>query len=198
MIEFNKVHVKMYGKLNRWGDCILGSNAKELIVDTFLSLLNENDYDKITVTDLVESCKISRQTFYYHFNSIEEMIKWAFEEESKKALEKAKGCANWVEASYFLVPMLERFNPLFFSAKKSQSLLTIQRQLTVSIYYFTAQYYRSRPNFDQNVTEKQKFMVKYLSTAIVGLIFMEVEYDEEFSYKKIFDQIANLFHSGKN
>lgn len=175
----------------------MGSNAKNLIVDTFLSLLNENDYDKITVTDLVESCAISRQTFYYHFKSIEEMIKWAFDEETKKAFEKAKDCSTWVEASYCLVPMLERFNPLFFSVQKSQSLLMIQRQLTLSIYKFTAQYYKSRPNFDQNVTQKQKFMVKYLSTAIVGLIFMEVEYDQDFSYKKIFDQLKDLFRNEK-
>lgn len=49
-------------------------NKKEVIADAFVSLAQRKNADKITVKDLVEACGISRQTFYYHFQDILEVI----------------------------------------------------------------------------------------------------------------------------
>lgn len=50
------------------------NRTRELIVDSFLQLLEEMPYDKITVRSLIERCKISRNTFYYHFHDIPELL----------------------------------------------------------------------------------------------------------------------------
>ena len=60
----------------------MASKAKYAIISAFLRLVNHKDFEKITVTDLVEECDISRQTFYYHFDDIEKMLAWAFETET--------------------------------------------------------------------------------------------------------------------
>ena len=52
-------------------------NMKNMIADAFLAMTARKSVDKITVTDLVEACDISRQTFYYHFQDILEVIEWA-------------------------------------------------------------------------------------------------------------------------
>lgn len=52
------------------------NQMKELIADAFFALAQKKDIDKISVKDLVETCKISRQTFYYHFQDIFEVIEW--------------------------------------------------------------------------------------------------------------------------
>lgn len=46
------------------------NRTKELIVDTFWQLLEEKPYNKITVQDIVNRCKVNRNTFYYHFQDI--------------------------------------------------------------------------------------------------------------------------------
>ena len=55
------------------------ANMKGMIADAFVSLSGEKPIDKITVKDLVEKCSISRQTFYYHFQDILEVIEWSAE-----------------------------------------------------------------------------------------------------------------------
>ena len=55
-------------------------NVKRMIADTFLQLSKEKRVDKITVKDLVERCGISRQTFYYHFQDILEVIEWSVQQ----------------------------------------------------------------------------------------------------------------------
>ena len=64
---------------------------KAVIAEAFLKLSRQKSVDKITVKDLVEACGISRQTFYYHFQDILEVIQWSaqqfFQEVLKRSLE---------------------------------------------------------------------------------------------------------------
>ena len=55
------------------------NQMKSVIADTFFELAQKKNIDKITVKDLVEACDISRQTFYYHFQDILEVIEWQTE-----------------------------------------------------------------------------------------------------------------------
>lgn len=48
--------------------------AKEQIVSAFLELLAKKPLDKLTVTDIVRSSGVTRQTFYYHFQDIPALI----------------------------------------------------------------------------------------------------------------------------
>lgn len=44
--------------------------TKKEIKNAFLKLLNEKEFDKITVTEIVKTCGINRNTFYYHYEDI--------------------------------------------------------------------------------------------------------------------------------
>ena len=58
--------------------------TKQAIVDTFIKLLNEKPLSKITVTEIIETCGISRNTFYYHFEDIYGLINYLFQKEIEK------------------------------------------------------------------------------------------------------------------
>jgi len=62
---------------------------KNMITDTYLQLLERRNIDKITVKDLVDACGISRQTFYYHFRDIFEVIDWSFERKMQQVLKQS-------------------------------------------------------------------------------------------------------------
>ena len=61
--------------------------TKKAIVETFLELLKEHSLDKITVKDIVEKCGINRNTFYYYYQDIYDLIDDVFDIETKKVLE---------------------------------------------------------------------------------------------------------------
>lgn len=48
--------------------------TKRALTSTFLELLEDKPLDKITVREIVEECGVSRNTFYYHFHDIYELI----------------------------------------------------------------------------------------------------------------------------
>ena len=59
-------------------------NVKPLIADAFLKLSKEKNIDKITVKDIVDECGISRQSFYYHFQDIYDLLSWTFRQDFEK------------------------------------------------------------------------------------------------------------------
>lgn len=61
-------------------------NMKSMIAEAFMTLSKTKDVDKITVTDLVKACHISRQTFYYHFQDILEVIEWSVQQAFQEIL----------------------------------------------------------------------------------------------------------------
>lgn len=44
--------------------------TKQAIIDVFTNLLDREPLDRITVQEIVTECRISRNTFYYHFGDI--------------------------------------------------------------------------------------------------------------------------------
>lgn len=44
-------------------------------------LMQTNTFEKITVSDITNTCKIHRQTFYYHFQDRYELLDWLIHNE---------------------------------------------------------------------------------------------------------------------
>lgn len=64
-------------------------DMKAVIADTFSQMLDKEDIDKITVTKLIAECHISRQTFYYHFKDIMDVLEWTFRRATQELVQKS-------------------------------------------------------------------------------------------------------------
>lgn len=71
---------------------------KKAIRESFIKLLNEMPFDKITVKDIVEDCGVSRNTFYYHYQDIYELLREIFETETERVLESSLDYDTWQKA----------------------------------------------------------------------------------------------------
>ena len=52
----------------------------------FMKILEEKSLDKITVKDICERSEINRNTFYYYFDNVYDVLFSIFEVEKKKML----------------------------------------------------------------------------------------------------------------
>jgi AcrR family transcriptional regulator len=50
--------------------------------------------EKITIGDIAADCGVNRQTFYYHFHDIYELVEWIFSE-SANAIAEKKSFGMW-------------------------------------------------------------------------------------------------------
>lgn len=78
-------------------------DMKAMIAETYASLVKEKPLDKVSVRELVDACHISRQTFYYHFKDILDVIEWATRQMADLMLEKLQSADSPQEACRILI-----------------------------------------------------------------------------------------------
>ena len=69
--------------------------TKRAITESFRALLAVKPLDKITVRDIVEDCGLTRNTFYYHYEDIYDLLSDVLESEIERALSVPAGGASW-------------------------------------------------------------------------------------------------------
>ena len=75
---------------SRWEVRRLAPSTKLALANALKKLLQKKFLDDITVKELVEECEVNRQTFYYHFQDIYDLVEWACEEDAGRALANNK------------------------------------------------------------------------------------------------------------
>ncbi len=73
-------------------------DKKKLIFDTFVDLLEKKPFDKITVKDIVETCGINRNTFYYYYSDIYDLLEEIFSKELNLLVEAHRNGTSWIQA----------------------------------------------------------------------------------------------------
>ena len=76
---------------SRWEVRRLAPSTKLALANALKKLLQKKFLDDITVKELVEECEVNRQTFYYHFQDIYDLLRWFLEHETSEALRGASG-----------------------------------------------------------------------------------------------------------
>ncbi len=76
----------------------MANDTKKLIYYTFIDLLSKNPFDKITVRDIVEACEINRNTFYYYYSDIYDLLEEVFTKKIKEMIEAHKNGISWITA----------------------------------------------------------------------------------------------------
>lgn len=59
----------------------MASLTRRVIMDSVIKLLDERPLNRISVKDIVEDCGINRNTFYYHFAGLPELVEAIMKDE---------------------------------------------------------------------------------------------------------------------
>lgn len=68
--------------------------TKQALAQAFARLLEDTTLDRITVTAIAKECGINRQTFYYHFHDVYDLLSWTIETHIDKLLAEVPR-RNW-------------------------------------------------------------------------------------------------------
>ena len=102
-------------------------NMKNDFSVSLMKMLDKKPLEDITVTDIVNDCKVSRQTFYYHFNDIYTIVGWIYAQETQKALNDHLDINTWMTGCCNLLHWMEENRVLIINTHKS-----INREYTES------------------------------------------------------------------
>ncbi len=75
----------------------MSRGTKEALAAALKQMMKIKPIDRITVKDLVELCGVNRQTFYYHFDDVYDLLEWVFEEDANRVLPQKVVFERWQE-----------------------------------------------------------------------------------------------------
>lgn len=81
--------------------------TERVLADSLKNLTMENNFDKITVADITDSCGLNRQTFYYHFADKQELLYSIYDNEAFM-LTKDITLDNWNEKLRRFMKLMKR------------------------------------------------------------------------------------------
>lgn len=62
--------------------------AKKAIRDSFIKLLNQRPLSQITIRDIVDDCGVNRNTFYYYFQDLPQLVETIVDEEADRMIQE--------------------------------------------------------------------------------------------------------------
>ena len=96
--------------------------TKRFLAVALKELMKTKSFDKVTVKDLTEYCDINRQTFYYHFIDIRDLMEWIIYEDSKKIIANNKTAETWEKGYLDILVHLKADKDFFMNLYNSYSL----------------------------------------------------------------------------
>lgn len=65
-----------------------GDKTKLMLAESLRNLMRKKPLDKIKIHEIVDSCGVNRQTFYYHFQDIYALVEWMYQHDAVELIEK--------------------------------------------------------------------------------------------------------------
>ena len=103
----------------------MGDTTKQQITDSFKRLLESRPYDDITISDITDGCQMSRQTFYYHFKSMFDIVKWCYADEAARDRHNLIGYGTWAEKLKQAFVYTVNLRSIIISVYNSRSIQTL-------------------------------------------------------------------------
>ena len=64
----------------------MASFTKKAIRDSFVKLLNEKPLSQITIRDIVDDCGVNRNTFYYYYQDLPQLVESIVDEDAERII----------------------------------------------------------------------------------------------------------------
>lgn len=166
-------------------------DMKTVITSAFMTMVKQKGIDKITVKALIDACGISRQTFYYHFQDIMEVIEWSLEQATKSTLVKSLEADTPEEALSVLISSAVENRTLISKLLDSQKREQIEKLFVQAARIYLQELIRSRPRKVSLDYADTEVALDFWAFGITGLLFKYCA-QERIDVKSLAGQICRL------
>jgi len=144
--------------------------TKKFLADSLKNLMKTKPLNKITVQEIVDSCKLNRRTFYYHFKDIYDILEWIYKKEAIVELQKHANYNTWQEGVLNLFLYIQDNKEICLCAFHSLGREHLDSFL-YSVTYQLIQHVVDTQSGDLHVDEKYKiFLANFYTVAFIGLV----------------------------
>ena len=142
--------------------------TRKAIRQTFLEMLKEMPFDKITVSALVNRCELSSNTFYYHYHDIFDLLSSWLSDELAPLLSADEN--SWKERLIALLERMQAHPEIVYHLSSSTLRERMERYIFLTTNDFF-DHYIDFHTFEQPLSaEQKKSMADFCRYAFLGFV----------------------------
>lgn len=167
-------------------------NTKKTIAASLKKFMEKKPLSKITVSEIVADCKINRKTFYYHFENIQDLLKWMLEQEAIEVVKNFDLLLDYEDAINFVLDYVEENKHILNCAYDSIGSNELNRffhndfnsiVMTIINRYEEIMGIKVDDNF-------RIFICDFYTEAIVGMIVRLLKNKHPYDRKKLIEYLS--------
>lgn len=180
----------------------MANYTQKLIIDTFNEMLDRMPFDKITVTALIKECQIGRNTFYYHYQDIYELLDEALAQWLEAHIESTSA-QSWQDVAkailYSCIDHKKRIYNVYNSLSRDQICFYVFERISSAVSMYMEEYARITGG-DINRAKLASEMITYtISGFFMRFLWNDMQDDIDDGIDKlgvIFDELIDSFDGG--
>ena len=144
--------------------------TKKALADALKAALQNKPLDKITVKELVETCGINRQTFYYHFQDIYDLLGWIYQTEAIDAIRYKKSYDTWPQGLLAIFTYVGNNRQLCINTYRSLARDHLERFLDEVLNDLLGHVVDEIAVDTPATAEQKEFITRFYSHAFAGIL----------------------------
>ena len=174
----------------------MAQTTKRALAASLKKLLSRKPLDRITVKDITDDCGVNRQTFYYHFDDVYDLLEWVFEQDANRVLPSEIGTdivsERWRECVRIYFRYLSDNRSMVLNIYNSQNrsyMLRYYRERLRGCVHGFAVIVSEGKNIDWADLE---YVVDFYVNGVVGLISMWLDNNMELPPEYTVDRMMTM------
>ncbi|GAA0137772.1 TetR/AcrR family transcriptional regulator [Paenibacillus sp. YSY-4.3] len=144
--------------------------TKKALAHALKQTMQELPLNKITVKQIVNRCGVNRQTFYYHFQDIYDLLGWVFETEAVGDIAEYRSYDTWTYGLYTIFAYIESNKSFCLNTLHSLARSHLDSYLYAVTYDLMIGVVDEVSHGMHVAEENKKFLANFYTLAFTGLV----------------------------
>ena len=169
----------------------MAKDTKQRLANSLKKLLSLRTLDHITVKEIVEDCGINRQTFYYNFQDVYDLLDWIFQQETAK-LRISDPTVPWQESFIRTVEYLRDNEKVVLNAYRSIGRVQLERYLKEALIPVVRLQIQHKSEGLEIPQSDQEFFSVLFVAGFLGIVFNWLDNSMSISMPMTMELFVNL------
>ncbi len=166
--------------------------TKKALSQTFLKLLSEKSFKKITINDITSRCGVNRMTFYYHFQDIYDLLNYTLKEECDKVLDGGYESSTWTKGMENIFIICLKYKDLLINAYKFNSRGNVEEMLSPLVYQLTYHVVKEEASGHKVEEDNLIFVANAYKHLLIGIVLDWINDDMKVDYHIILEKLEKI------
>ena len=148
----------------------MGTNTKEALAHALMELMQKKALEKITVSDISSACGLNRQTFYYYYHDIYDVLEWIYQSKGVKLFLKKDDASSWQEGLLDMFTAMKENRAFVTQTYHSRARDNLEQILQNGAFRLISRILRSMDFTEDSDEEHIAFIAGFYKYAFAGSV----------------------------